>query len=163
MYSICTQSNWVMRVVSELSLPNIGLGDNLIEILLDKVLTPTDIRIIDVVALLRRETEKKPTVANIQDELSKSYQLKKTQLYERLNRLSRLGFLSVKQLPRPRRYTVSKTTLINGVEKWVEEQRVSITNLSSELDVLLTCLRKENTHSLAAELSEKFSVKFDST
>ena len=152
-----------MRVVSELSLPNIGLGDNLIEILLDKVLTPTDIRIIDVVALLRRETEKKPTVANIQDELSKSYQLKKTQLYERLNRLSRLGFLSVKQLPRPRRYTVSKTTLINGVEKWVEEQRVSITNLSSELDVLLTCLRKENTHSLAAALSEKFSVKFDST
>ncbi|MGY5854495.1 MAG: hypothetical protein RTU92_13085 [Candidatus Thorarchaeota archaeon] len=133
------------------------------DILLDQVLTPTDVRIIDVVARLRKERSKTPSASDIQDELSKSYKLKKTQLYERLNRLSRLGFLSVKQLPRPRRYIVSNTTIIKGVEKWVEEQRASIASLSSELDVLLTYLKGVNTQSFASALTEKFSSGFEST
>jgi hypothetical protein len=137
--------------------------ENPIDILLDQVLTTTDVRIIDVIAGLRNKRGKTPTASDIQYELSKSYKLKKTQLYERLNRLSRLGFLSVKQLPRPRRYIVSNNTIIKGVERWVEEQRVSIASLSSELDVLLTYLKGVNTHSFASALTERFSSGFEST
>ncbi|MGY5863458.1 MAG: hypothetical protein RTV41_02580 [Candidatus Thorarchaeota archaeon] len=150
-------------MVGDLSLSSIDSGENLVDILLDQVLTPTDVRIIDVIADLRNKRGKTPTASDIQDELSKSYRLKKTQLYERLNRLSRLGFLSVKQLPRPRRYIVSNNTIINGVERWVEEQRVSIASLSSELDVLLKYLKGVNTQSFASALTEKFSSGFEST
>jgi DNA-binding PadR family transcriptional regulator len=149
--------------MSDLSLPSIESGENPVDILLDQVLTPTDVRIIDVVARFTNERGKTPTASDILEEFAKSSQLKKTQLYERLNRLSRLGFLSVKQLPRPRRYIANQNTITKGVEKWVEEQRASITSLSTELEVLLDFLKGMNTDAFASALTEKLSTGFEST
>ncbi|MFX1484013.1 MAG: hypothetical protein ACFFCP_12610 [Promethearchaeota archaeon] len=130
------------------------------DILLDQVLTPTDLRIIEAVVHISRNSGKTPSASDIQYELTKSYQLKKTQLYERLNRLSRLGFLSVKQLPRPRRYLANLTTISKGVERWIEEQRASIASLSTELETLLGFLKQTNTESFASAITEKLSVEF---
>jgi len=149
--------------VSDLSLLSNDLEENSVDILLDQVLTPTDIRIIDVVARLTHEKGKTPTASDIQEELSKLNQLKKTQLYERLNRLARLGFLSVRVLPRPRRYLANRNTITQGVERWVEEQRASIASHSLELETLHNFLKRMNTKSFASAITEKLSMDFSST
>lgn len=146
---------------SDLSHPSISSGENSVDILLDQALTPTDLRIIEVVVHIRKNSGKTPTASDIRYELTKSYQLKKTQLYERLNRLSKLGFLSVKQLPRPRRYTANLNTISKGVERWIEEQRASIASLSSELDTLLSILKQTNTDSFASAITERLSVDIE--
>jgi hypothetical protein len=148
--------------MNNLSLLSIDLEENSVDILLDQVLTPTDIKIIDAIARLR-QSRKIPTASDIKEELSKSYQLKKTQLYARLNRLARLGFLSVKLFPRPRRYLATSNTIAQGVERWVEEQRTSIANLSTELETLLNFLKRVNTKSFAFAICEKLSMNFGST
>jgi DNA-binding PadR family transcriptional regulator len=153
----------VVKFVSDLSLLGIDLEDNSAHILLDKVLTQADVSIIDVVARLRHDLGKAPTASDIQEELLKSYQLRKTQLYERLKRLARLGFLSVNQLPRPRRYIANRNTITQGVERWVEEQRESIANLSSELETLHNFLERMNTTSFASLIAEKLSMDFGSS
>jgi hypothetical protein len=156
------EDTWVLLLVSELSHPDLGSGESPEDVLLDRVLTPTDLRIINVVARLTNESGKTPTASNIQEELSKSNQLKKTQLYERLKRLTRLGFISVKQLPRPRRYFVSYSTIVKGVEKWVEEQRVSIADLSSELEGFLNLLKRMNTETFASAITDRLSLGIES-
>jgi hypothetical protein len=155
-------SSWVEKLVSDLPLLRGDTGDIPLDILLDQVLTPTDAKIIEVVASLKREGGKTPTASNIQVELAKSSKLKKTQLYERLNRLSRLGFLSVKQLPRPRRYIVNKNTITQGVESWINEQRTSIANLSSELKLLYNFLERLNTNSFVSAITERLSMDISS-
>jgi DNA-binding PadR family transcriptional regulator len=127
------------------------------------VLSPTDVRIIDAVVRIRKKKGLIPAASDIQKELSKSVQLKKTQLYERLNRLTKLGFLSVKQLPRPRRYAVDKNTITQGVERWVEEQRESVVSLSSELETLHEFLNRLNSKTVVSAITEKLSIEFDSS
>jgi DNA-binding MarR family transcriptional regulator len=155
-------SIWVVKLVGDLPLLYGDTGDIPLDILLDQVLTPTDAKIIEVVASLKRESGKTPTASDIQVELAKSSKLKKTQLYERLNRLSRLGFLSVRQLPRPRRYIVNKNTITQGVESWIGEQRTSIASLSSELKLLYNYLEQLNTKSFVSAIAERLSMDFGS-
>lgn len=152
----------MVKLISDLPFLKVESGDIPLDILLDQVLTRTDAKIIEVVATLRSESGKTPTASDIQEELAKSCELKKTQLYERLNRLSRLGFLSVKQLPRPRRYFVSRGTIAQGVERWVDEQRTSIASLSSELKLLYNFLEQLNTKSFVSAITERLSMDFGS-
>ena len=149
-------------MTSDLTLLSSTSGEIPIDVLLDQVLTPTDARIIEVVESLKRNSGRTPTAADIQEELAKSGRLKKTQLYERLNRLSRLGFLSVNKLPRPRRYIVNKSTIAQGVENWINEQRESIASLSSELKLLHSFLEDLNTTSFVSALTQKLSMDFGS-
>ncbi|MFW9964810.1 MAG: hypothetical protein ACFFCX_14675 [Candidatus Sifarchaeia archaeon] len=151
-----------MKLASDLPHLSVESREIPIDILLDQVLTPTDTKIIEVVAFLKKKKGKTPTASDIQEELTKSCDLKKTQIYERLNRLSKLGFLIVKQLPRPRRYLVSTHTIIQGVERWVDEQRESIANLSSELKLLYDFLERLNTRSFALAITERLSMDFGS-
>jgi DNA-binding PadR family transcriptional regulator len=150
----------VVILVGGLSHLSIDSGRNPLDILLDQVLTPTDFKIIHIVTRLRSENGRAPTASDIKEGLSA--QLKKTQLYDRLNRLSRLGFLAVKLLPRPRRYLVNKKTITQGVERWVEEQRASIMSISSELESLRNFLNGLNAKSFASVITEKLSMDFES-
>lgn len=153
---------WAVKLVSDLSLLSVDSEENALDTLLDQVLTPTDFSIIDAVTRYRNENGIPPSASEIKANLSRTSQLKKTQLYDRLNRLTQLGFLSVKLLPRPRRYIANKTTIIRGVERWMEEQRASIMSLSSELESLQNILNGLNVTSFATALTEKMSLDFDS-
>ena len=155
-------ARWTVKLVSDLSLLSFNSEENVLNTLLDQVLTPTDFSIIDAVARYRNENGKPPTASEIKAKLSRASQLKKTQLYDRLNRLTHLGFLSAKVLPRPRRYIADKNTITRGVERWMEEQRASITSLSSELESLRNFLNGLNAKSFATALAERMSLDFES-
>jgi DNA-binding PadR family transcriptional regulator len=149
-----------MMLVSDMSILNIDSRDDQLNTLLDQVLSLTDVRIIRAIIQIRRQMGKTPAAADIQKRLSKSYRLKKNQLYERLNRLTRLGFLSVKLLPRPRRYNVNRNTITKGAERWIEEQRASVANLSVELKMLQQLLDGLNSKSVASAITEKLSLDY---
>ncbi|MBE0525999.1 MAG: hypothetical protein IH631_03595, partial [Candidatus Thorarchaeota archaeon] len=107
--------------MSNLPVLSIDFEHDSVETLLDQVLTRTDIKIIEATAQISLRTGKAPTASDILKELAKTNSLKKTQLYERLNRLTRLGFISMRILPRPRKYITNRNTIAEGVERWIEE------------------------------------------
>ncbi len=148
--------------MSDLPVLSIGFEHNSVETLLDQVLTPTDIKIIEATAQITLKTGKAPTASEILKELSKTNSLKKTQLYERLNRLTRLGFITVRILPRPRKYITNRNTITEGVEKWIEEQVASIANLSSELESFRNLIKQTKPDTIVSAIAEKLTLDITS-
>ncbi len=151
----------VHRLVKWMSDPpilGIDFEHNSVETLLDHILIPTDIKIIEAIAQITLNTGKSPPASEILKELSKTNSLKKTQLYERLNRLTRLGFITVRILPRPRKYITNRTTIAEGVEKWIEEQVASIANLSSELESMRRMIKQTKPGTIVSALSDRLSL-----
>ena len=148
--------------MSDLPVLSIDFEHNSVETLLDQVLTPTDIKIIEATAQISITTGKPPTASEILRELSKTNSLKKTQLYERLNRLTRLGFITVRILPRPRKYITNRSTITEGVEKWIEEQMASIADLSSELESLRTMIKHTKPSTIVSAIADKLTLDITS-
>ncbi|TFG31103.1 hypothetical protein EU528_06985 [Candidatus Thorarchaeota archaeon] len=144
--------------MSDLPVLSIDFEHDSVETLLDQVLTPTDIKIIEATAQFSRRTGKAPTASEILKELAKKNCLKKTQLYERLNRLTRLGFVSVRILPRPRKYITNRNTITEGVERWIEEQMTSIADLSSELESFSRLIKQTKPGTIVSALNERLSL-----
>ncbi|MBN2228584.1 MAG: hypothetical protein JW779_03250 [Candidatus Thorarchaeota archaeon] len=143
----------------DLPILSIDLEGAPVEYLLDQVLSPTDASIINAVTKFKEKKSKFPSAMEILEELSSTSSLKKTQLYDRLSRLSARGFITVKLLPRPRRYQVNLETIIGGVKNWVEEQRVSLEGITNELQSIQNFLNQMDTKILACAIAEKLSVR----
>jgi len=148
--------------MSDLPVLSFDYEHNSVETLLDQVLTPTDIKIIEATAQISIENGKSPTASEILKELSKTNSLKKTQLYERLNRLTRLGFIAVRILPRPRKYITNRSTITEGVEKWIEEQMTSIADLSSELESMRRVIKQTKPGTIVSALADRLSLDITS-
>ena len=144
--------------MSDLPVLSIDFEHDSVETLLDQVLTPTDIKIIEATAHHSLRTGKAPTASEILKELAKTNSLKKTQLYERLNRLTRLGFVSVRILPRPRKYITNRSTITEGVERWIEEQMTSIADLSSELESFSRLIKQTKPGTIVSALTDRLSL-----
>ena len=144
--------------MSDLPVLSIDFEHDSLETLLDQVLTPTDIKIIKATAQLSLRTGKAPTASDILKELAKTNSLKKTQLYERLNRLTRLGFISMRILPRPRKYITNRSTITEGVERWIEEQMTSIADLSSELESFSKMIKQTEPRTIVSALTDRLSL-----
>lgn len=129
------------------------------EYILDQVLTQTDASIINAVSSFKEVHGRFPSAMDILDELSDSIRLKKTQLYDRLSRLANRGFVSVKLLPRPRRYQVTSETIKDGVENWLEEQTTSLEGLTNELLSIQNFLKRMDIGKLALAIADKLSIK----
>ncbi|MHA1864543.1 MAG: hypothetical protein ACTSWA_12295 [Candidatus Thorarchaeota archaeon] len=149
--------------MGDLPVLSIDFEHNTAETLLDQILTSTDIKIIEATAQVTVRTGKSPTASEILKELSKTNSLKKTQLYERLNRLTRLGFITVRILPRPRKYITNRSTITEGVEKWIEEQMTSIANLSSELESLRTMIKHTKPSTIVSAIADKLTLDITSS
>jgi len=124
---------------------------------------PFSVRRWDTLESFSMNTARSLSPGGLSPRLSKAYLAKHQkpvswQLYEKLNRLARLGFVIVDTLPRPRRYIANGHTIIEGVEKWVEEQRASIDGLSTELGSLRKFLQRVNTKPMASALEGKLSM-----
>ena len=148
--------------MSDLPVLSIDFEHDSVESILDQVLTRTDIKIIEATAQLSLRTGKAPTASDILKELAKTNSLKKTQLYERLNRLTRLGFVSVRILPRPRKYITNRNTITEGVERWIEEQMTSIADLSSELESFGKLIKQTEPGTIVSAITDKLSLDFTS-
>jgi len=148
--------------MSDLPVLSFDYEHNSVETLLDQVLTPTDIKIIEATAQISITNGKSPTASEILKELSKTNSLKKTQLYERLNRLTRLGFIAVRILPRPRKYITNRSTITEGVEKWIEEQMTSIADLSSELESMRRVIKQTKPGTIVSALADRLSLDITS-
>ncbi|MHA1615625.1 MAG: hypothetical protein ACTSYJ_12330 [Candidatus Thorarchaeota archaeon] len=148
--------------MSDLPVLSFDYEHNSVETLLDQVLTPTDIKIIEATAQISITNGKSPTASEILKELSKTNSLKKTQLYERLNRLTRLGFITVRILPRPRKYITNRSTITEGVEKWIEEQMTSIADLSSELESMRRVIKQTKPGTIVSALADRLSLDITS-
>jgi hypothetical protein len=144
--------------MSDLPVLSIDLENDAIETLLDQVLTTSDIKIIEATAKISIRTGKSPTASEILKELAKTNSLKKTQLYERLNRLARLGFVTALILPRPRKYITNKNTIREGVEKWIEEQINSISHLSSELESFSRLIKQTKPGTIVSAITDRLSL-----
>ncbi|MCK5264738.1 MAG: hypothetical protein KAR03_03950, partial [Candidatus Thorarchaeota archaeon] len=148
--------------MNDLPVLSIDFEHDSVETLLDQVLTRTDIKIIKATAQISMRTGKAPTASEILKELAKTNSLKKTQLYERLNRLTRLGFISVRILPRPRKYITNRTTIAEGVARWIEEQMTSIANLSSELESVRGMIKQTKPGTIVSALADRLSLDITS-
>jgi len=146
-------------VQADLTILSINPDETPIGCLLDQVLNQTDISIIRAVLTFKRNNGKFPSAMEILEELAKTSKLKKTQLYERLTRLSNRRFISIRLLPRPRRYQVNADTIHAGIRKWMEEQKSSIELLASELQSIQCFLKQVDTIRLAAEVNSRLSIE----
>ena len=152
----------MVKWMSDRPVLSIDFEHDTVETLLDQVLTPTDIKIIEAIAQITLKTGKSPAASEILRELSKTNSLKKTQLYERLNRLTRLGFITVRILPRPRKYITNRITITEGVEKWIEEQMTSIADLSSELESMRRMIKQTKPGTIVSALADRLSLDITS-
>ena len=154
--------HYLVKWMGDLPVLSIDFEHNTVETLLDQILTSTDIKIMEATAQVTVRTGKSPTASEILKELSKTNSLKKTQLYERLNRLTRLGFITVRILPRPRKYITNRSTITEGVEKWIEEQMASIADLSSELESLRTMIKHTKPSTIVSAIADKLTLDITS-
>ena len=152
----------LVKWMRDLPVLSIDFVQDTVETLLDQVLTPTDIKIIEATAQISITTGKSPTASEILRELSKTNSLKKTQLYERLNRLTRLGFITVRILPRPRKYITNRITITEGVEKWIEEQMTSIADLSSELETMRRMIKQTKPSTIVSAITDRLALDISS-
>ena len=148
--------------MSNLPVLSIDFEHDSVETLLEQILTRTDIKIIENTAQISLRTGKAPTASDILKEMAKTNSLKKTQLYERLSRLTRLGFISVRILPRPRRYITNSNTITEGVERWIEEQMSSIADLSSELESFRKMIKQTDPGAIVSALTDRLSLDTNS-
>jgi len=148
----------VKRLI-DLPILSINLEDAPVEYILNQVISQTDASIINAVSSFKESYGKLPSAMEILDELADSTRLKKTQLYDRLSRLANRGFVSVKLLPRPRRYQVSADMIKEGLEKWLHEQTVSLEGLTNELLSIQNFLIRIDTGKLALAIANKLSIK----
>ena len=123
------------------------------------MLSSTDTTIINAVSKFKDTHGKNPSAMDILAQLSKTANLKKTQLYDRLSRLANRRFISVKLLPRPRRYQVSSETIKEGVQNWIVEQTCSLEGLSNELKSIQDFLKQMDTSRLAEAIENRLSIK----
>jgi len=123
------------------------------------VLSSTDTTIINAVSKFKDTHGKNPSAMDILAQLSKTANLKKTQLYDRLSKLANRRFISVKLLPRPRRYQVSSETIKEGVQNWIVEQTCSLEGLSNELKSIQDFLKQMDTSRLAEAIENRLSIK----
>ena len=149
--------------MSDLPVLSIDFENDAIETLLEQVLTPSDLKIIEALIQIIIKTGKSPTASEILKELAKTNSLKKTQLYERLNRLTRLGFVTVRILPRPRKYITNRNTIREGVEKWIEEQISSISHLSTELESFRRLIKQTKPGILVSAIADRLSLETTTT
>ncbi len=112
---------------------------------MNQALSPTEIAILSAASELRSSKGRPPTASEIRSALSRRLGLKKTQLYDLLRRLTQFGFITVKTLPRPRRYIVNQVTLMSGITNWIEAQKRSVLGMNEEIDVLGRALQKPKT------------------
>ena len=143
--------------MSDLPVLSIDFEHNTIDTLLEQALTSTDIKIIEAIAHIQLQSNKSPVASEILRELEKTNSLKKTQLYERLNRLTRLGFVSVRILPRPRKYLTNRQTISEGVKKWIDEQMISIEDLSAELESFRKLIKKTELETIVSAITGRLS------
>jgi DNA-binding PadR family transcriptional regulator len=148
--------------MSDLPVLSIGSEQDSVDTLLERILTRTDIKIIEVTAQILLQTGETPTASDILKELAKTNSLKKTQLYERLNRLTRLGFISARILPRPRKYITNYNTITEGVDRWIEEQMTPIADLSSGLESFSKIIKQTEPGTIVSAITEKLSLDFTS-
>jgi len=73
--------------------------------------------------------------------------------------LTRLGFISVRILPRPRKYITNSSTIAEGVERWIEEQMTSIEDLSSELESFSKMIKQTEPGTLVSAITERLSLE----
>ena len=149
--------------MSDLPILGVDFENGSIETILDQVLTPSDIKIIEATAQISMRTGKSPSASEILKELAKTNSLKKTQLYERLNRLTRLGFITARILPRPRKYFTNRNTIREGVEKWIEEQISSISHLSSELESFSRLIKQTKPGIIVSAIADRLSLETTTT
>ena len=123
------------------------------------MLSSTDTTIINAVSKFKDTYGKNPSAMDILAQLSKTANLKKTQLYDRLSKLANRRFISVKLLPRPRRYQVSSETIKEGVQNWIVEQTCSLEGLSNELKSIQDFLKQMDTSRLAEAIENRLSIK----
>ena len=123
------------------------------------MLSSTDTTIINAVSKFKDTHGKNPSAMDILAQLSKTANLKKTQLYDRLSKLANRRFISVKLLPRPRRYQVSSETIKEGVQNWIVEQTCSLEGLSNELKSIQDFLKQMDTSRLAEAIENRLSIK----
>ena len=123
------------------------------------MLSSTDTTIINAVSKFKDTHGKNPSAMDILAQLSKTANLKKTQLYDRLSKLANRRFISVKLLPRPRRYHVSSETIKEGVQNWILEQTTSLEGLSNELKAIQSFLKQMDTSRLAEAIASRLSIK----
>ncbi len=142
----------------DLPILSIDLEEEPLKYLIDQILTPTDASIINAVSKYKESHGKFPSAMDILDKLSSSSKLKKTQLYDRLSRLTSRGFITVKLLPRPRRYQVSLDTLKEGVENWLLIQTSSLEELRNELQSIQIFLKKMDVTILASAIASRLSI-----
>ena len=100
---------------------------------LDRVLSHTELEIVQYV-LKMNEDNIAPTATQIQDGMK--HALKKSQLYEKLNRLGELGFFAVREFPRPRKYHANNSTIHQGLKNWLLQQKKYIDTRSQEIEKL---------------------------
>jgi len=148
--------------MSDLPVLNIGSEQDSADTLLERILTRTDIKIIEATAQISLQTGETPTASDILREFAKTNSLKKTQLYERLNRLTRLGFISARILPRPRKYITNYNTITEGVERWIEEQMTLIADLSSGLESFSIIVKRIEPRSIVSAITKKLSIDITS-
>jgi hypothetical protein len=102
--------------------------------ILGRVLTGTEMNIISTILEIHQRDRRPVVASEILLALSSSSPIKKTQLYCSLKRLTKLGFLQVKELPRPRKYIASCQTIIAGFENWLSNERTKIRALAREVN-----------------------------
>ena len=156
-YNSSPSHHHLVKWMSDLPVLSIDFEHNTIDTLLEQALTSTDIKIIEAIAHIQLQSNKSPVASEILRELEKTNSLKKTQLYERLNRLTRLGFVSVRILPRPRKYLTNRQTISEGVKKWIDEQMISIEDLSAELESFRKLIKKTELETIVSAITGRLS------
>ncbi len=129
----------------------VGTRNPLLSFLYDAI-SSTDLIILSVIMSMSQKRDTNPTVKDIQKILTKTkFQLKRTQLYDRLNKLRESGFIHVHVLQYPRRYQVDERTLIQGTRYCIEKRRhetaTNLSNLQKELDAM-DCINPRSIASL---------------
>ena len=157
-HNISPSHHHLVKWMSDFPVLSVDFEHNTVESLLEQVLTSTDIKIIEAIAQIHLKSNTSPTASDILKELEKSNSLKKTQLYERLNRLTRLGFVSVRILPRPRKYITNKSTISEGVRRWIDEQMTSIEDLSAELESFRKLINKTELETIVSAIAGRLSL-----
>lgn len=135
------------------------ISKNLLELrtLILNDLNETDFAILFAILEIKSIEGVAPTAIMIREKMNEhGWPLGKTQLYERLSHLSRIGFVSYGKLEYPRRYSSDEASLMRGAHKWLLRQRNRIIQTTKELDLKLQLLHNIDPKRIASLI--KFEV-----
>ena len=118
----------------------------------------TDLTILSVIMHSINLNDSYPTATDIQQHLKNTnVQLRRTQLYERLGKLKKSGFVVVDAFEYPRRYRANETTLIIGIKNCIENKKQQTINNLSTLERELEALDFANPRDIAIKMKEDLS------